>query len=136
MADFMCNLLVMGQTGTGKSSLLNYIFGTNFETGTGRPVTGEGFYEQETEINGQKIRVYDSWGLEPGKLEQWDALIREKLDEHGSDKPMEEWFHTIIYCIQAGSARVQDIDVQMINTFLDKGYRITVLLTKSDQLPK
>ena len=134
MADFTCNLLIMGQTGTGKSSLLNYVFGTDFKTGAGKPVTGEGFYEQETEIASQKVRVFDSWGLEPGKLEEWQKLIDKQLAEHGADKPMEEWFHTVIYCIQAGSARVQDIDLEMISAFINKGYRVSIVLTKADQL--
>lgn len=37
---FPINVLILGKTGVGKSSLLNYIFETDkAETGAGRPVT-------------------------------------------------------------------------------------------------
>ena len=134
MSDFTCNLLIMGQTGTGKSSLLNYVFGTDFEARAGRPVTGQGIYEQDAIAANQKIRVFDSWGLEPGKLEEWQELIENTLKKHGADKPMEEWFHTVIYCIQAGSARVQEIDIEIVKKFIEEGYRVSIILTKADQL--
>ena len=53
--NFRCNVLIMGKTGTGKSTLLNYICDANLaETGSGKPVTGEGIYDIRMSINGQK----------------------------------------------------------------------------------
>lgn len=35
-----CNVLIIGKTGTGKSSFANYLFDVNkFTTGSGEPVT-------------------------------------------------------------------------------------------------
>ena len=39
--DFRCNIVTLGKTGAGKSSLLNYLFGTTFKSGVGKPVTGD-----------------------------------------------------------------------------------------------
>ena len=40
------NIVVLGQAGAGKSSLINYLFGKNIrETGTGKPVTLRGFHD-------------------------------------------------------------------------------------------
>ena len=41
------NVLLIGQSGVGKSSLLNYLFGKKIqETGVGKPVTGKGVYKK------------------------------------------------------------------------------------------
>ena len=134
-ADFKCNVLIMGKTGTGKSTLLNYICETDLaKTGAGKPVTGEGIYEYDVTINGQEVRIFDSWGIEAGKVERWKQLIDNSLRDHGVQKSMEDWFHSVIYCIQAGGGRVEDIDAEIIRKFLNEGYLLTVVLTKADQV--
>lgn len=133
--DFKCNVLIMGKTGTGKSTLLNYLCDTNLaKTGTGRPVTGEGIFEYPALINGQEIRIFDSWGIEAGKVDKWKEIIDKSLREHGVQKRMDEWFHSVIYCIQAGGGRIENIDSEIIKKFLVEGYLVTVVLTKADQV--
>ncbi len=133
--DFKCNVLIMGKTGTGKSTLLNYICDANIaQTGTGKPVTGEGIYEYTVGINGQEVRIFDSWGIEAGKVDRWKKLIAQSLQDHGVHKKMEDWFHSMIYCIQAGGGRVEDIDSEIIRMLLADGYALTVVLTKADQV--
>lgn len=135
MEDFMCNVLIMGKTGTGKSTLLNYLIDSaEAPTGTGKPVTGEGIYEYTAKIRGQEIRIFDSWGIEAGKVDRWNALIKNALEKHGVQCSIAEWFHSVIYCIQAGGGRVEDIDVEIINKFLNEGYKVTIVLTKADQI--
>ena len=135
MEDFRCNLLIMGKTGTGKSTLLNYICGNHLaKTGTGKPVTEEGLFEYSVMINGQEVKIFDSWGIEAGKVERWKTLIDNALKEHGVQKSMEEWFHSVIYCIQAGGGRVEDVDSEIIKRFLQEGYHLTIVLTKADQI--
>ena len=80
--DSNVNLLVLGKTGVGKSSLLNYLFGEAVApTGAGRPVTGQGLFRcRPFAYRNLSITVYDSWGLEPDKTEQWERLVQEELD--------------------------------------------------------
>lgn len=133
--NFRCNVLIMGKTGTGKSTLLNYICDANLaETGSGKPVTGEGIYEHTAVINGQEVQIYDSWGIEAGKVDRWKKLLDDSLKSHGVDKNIEDWFHSVIYCVQAGGLRVEDIDAEIIKKFLLEGYLLTVVLTKADQV--
>lgn len=135
MEDFRCNLLIMGKTGTGKSTLLNYICGDQLaKTGTGKPVTEEGLYDYLVMINDQEVKIFDSWGIEAGKVDRWKTLIDNALQEHGVQKSMEEWFHSVIYCIQAGGGRVEDVDSEIIKKFLQEGYHLTIVLTKADQI--
>ena len=125
----------MGKTGTGKSTLLNYLCETDLaKTGAGKPVTGEGIYEYDVVINGQEVRIFDSWGIEAGKVDRWKQLIDDSLRNHGVQRRMEDWFHSVIYCIQAGGGRVEDIDAEIIRKFLNEGYLLTVVLTKADQV--
>lgn len=133
--NFRCNVLIMGKTGTGKSTLLNYICDANLaETGSGKPVTGEGIYEHTAVINGQEVQIYDSWGIEAGKVDRWKKLLDDSLKSHGVNKNIEDWFHSVIYCVQAGGLRVEDIDAEIIRKFLSEGYLLTVVLTKADQV--
>lgn len=127
------NVLILGKTGVGKTALFNYIFGAHLmETGAGRPVTGMGLFEETLEINGKLIlHLYDSWGLEADKSEPWKALIQEALDKHNV-REIKGWFHTIIYCISAKSARVEDFDLEMINTLGKDKNPVMVVLTHCD----
>ena len=114
MEDFMCNVLIMGKTGTGKSTLLNYLCETDLaQTGTGKPVTEEGIYDYVAKIKGQEIRIFDSWGIEAGKVERWKDLIKNALKQHGVQCSIADWFHSVIYCVQAGGGRVEDVDVEI-----------------------
>lgn len=132
--DLTCNLVSLGKTGVGKSTLLNYLFNLNYKTGVGKPVTEPGLHPEDTEVKGRKVRVFDSWGIEVDKVNKWKEEIDKELREHGSDKAPEEWFHAVLYCIQAGGAKIEDIDTQIISRFINESYHVIIILTKADQL--
>ena len=76
------NVLVIGKSGVGKSTLLNYIFGSEIQkTGTGAPQSPKEFkkcrykYDEDLIIN-----IYDTWGLEAGKKEEWTELIEKEKE--------------------------------------------------------
>ena len=144
--ELTLNLLIIGQTGVGKSSLLNALVGEYVEgTGDGRPKTpkerinekGEiesGIYPHEAEIDGKKVIIHDSWGLEVGKDEEWEEIINNALKEKGSDKDVKDWFHSVTYCIQAGGHKIQDFDIKIIKKFMNEKYNVIIALTKADQI--
>ena len=69
--ELTLNLLILGQTGVGKSSLLNALSGKKlFKTADDKekeekvkPTTPAGIFRQTVEIDGKKVNVYDSWGI-------------------------------------------------------------------------
>lgn len=133
MTKHRYNIALMGKTGTGKSTLINYLFmATLARTGTGRPVTERGFHPYDLQIKDLPIRIYDSWGLEADKAEEWMQELNEELSRRGPDTAAQHWFHTVFYCINAGGHRIEPYDAKIINKFLKNNYKVTVILTKAD----
>lgn len=127
------NVVIVGQTGVGKSSLINYLYGeTVVESGVGKPVTKEGFHSIDFKINGLPVRIFDSWGLEVDKADQWMESLNEELKKRGTNQPAENWFHSVFYCISASSHRIQPFDVKIIKKFYSEKYKVSVVFTKSD----
>ena len=134
--ELTLNLLILGKTGVGKSSLLNALVGKEVEEtrSASKPVTKRGIFPHEAEIDGKKVIIHDSWGLEVGKDEEWEKIIKDALNEKGIDKDIKDWFHSVTYCIQAGGDRIEDFDLKMIKQFIDEKYNVIVALTKADQI--
>ena len=129
------NMLILGQTGVGKSSLINVLVGYEVEkTGVGKPITKRGIFPHETSINGKDVVIYDSWGLEVGKDKEWEQIIKDELKRRGVDKDIKDWFHSVTYCINAGGDKIQDFDINIIKQFIEEKYDVVIALTKADQI--
>lgn len=127
------NVLMIGKSGVGKSSLLNYIFGLELEeTGTGRPVTAEGLYQHAYDCGAAlTINLYDTWGLEVNQAERWQDLIVSEVKRHDCDH-IAEWFHTIIYVFSAKTARIEAFEKAIIRELIDQGNRVMTVLSHCD----
>lgn len=129
------NVAVVGQTGVGKSALINYLYGSNVaKSGVGLPVTQNGFHPLEMEINGLPVTIFDSWGLEVDKHEEWMSELNKELKRRDVSESADKWFHSVFYCIQAGGARFQSCDERIIKKFIENNYDVSVILTKCDQI--
>lgn len=130
------NIVVIGKTGVGKSQLINYLFGKNIRVvKAGKPVTEKGFHREEIEINGIPSTLFDTWGLEVGRSSEWIEEISKELQNRGTDQPVENWFHTILYCVSVGTSRFEDFERDIILSFAKENYRAVVILTKADLAP-
>lgn len=127
------NIAVVGKAGVGKSSLINYLLGKPVrETGTGLPVTEQGFHRIDFSIDGTSVALFDSGGLNVDNANTWLQTLNSELRSRGADKPIQEWFHTILYCISASELRVDEFEIQTIKKFVEQRYKVTVVLTKAD----
>ena len=62
--DMTVKILLLGKTGVGKSSFVNYLFDKELaQTGVGLPITQETTM-YKSEVNGVDVEVYDTKGLE------------------------------------------------------------------------
>lgn len=137
MQNNVCNLnaMVLGQTGVGKSSLINYIFNLEenecLKADSGAPVTEKGdFSEREIDRGQLHIKIYDSWGLEDNHVDKWEQIISDKIDSLKSS--FETQIHAIIYCIGFSKKRVQDYDVNFIKELLKRNNHVIIALTQCD----
>jgi GTPase SAR1 family protein len=128
------NTMILGQTGVGKSSLINYLYGSEkVKAGTGRPVTGRGDFTKisvpspfKSDV---KINIFDSWGLESDKAEDWEAVIDSKLN---AELSFDEMVYAVVYCSSYANDRVQDFEIRMLKKLLSKQYKVTIALTNAD----
>ena len=126
------NVLIIGKSGVGKSSLVNYLFGKKLQpVGVGAPVTKmqikEFTYKYDKHF---EMHIYDTWGLEPStqKAELWKKKIFDEIARHDKES-ISEWFNTIIFCLNAKSSRIEDFELDIMEQLLREKNHLTIALT-------
>lgn len=112
-----CNALLIGKTGTGKSSLANYIFNTDiFSASAGKPVTNweNNFQWHSIDICNIKVNVFDSVGLEPDNFDNWKNKLLEFLKNKQANNSPNEHIHTLFYVVNAAGARIEDNEFEIL----------------------
>lgn len=121
------NILVLGGTGAGKSSLVNSVFGEKLAAvSAGKPVT-KGIKKYENDL----VRVYDSEGYESGQENQSQFMGRIVSFATDKSESLESQVHLVWYCMSYSSHRVLDIDVDIINKIRETT-PVAVVFTHAD----
>ena len=124
------NILIVGGTGAGKSSLINLCFGQEIaKAAIGKPVTQN---LERFEVEGIPIVLFDTKGYELGS-EKHELFLNEVVNYAAENKlNKEKQIHIVWYCIQAPSHRVLDLDIAVIKKFTKIGLPVAVVFTKCD----
>ena len=126
------NIMLVGKTGVGKSTLINHIFRENLAaTGIGKPVTK---HLEKITKEGVPITLYDTKGLELNpsvqtqvRKEVFDEIRR--LNQFGEEK---DKIHVVWYCLNTGSSRLESFEEGFIRE-LSEILPVVVVLTQSLQ---
>jgi uncharacterized protein (DUF697 family)/GTPase Era involved in 16S rRNA processing len=121
-------VIVAGQTGVGKSTLVNAVLGIDdAKTGFGQPVTKEC---REFSVPEKPITLVDTRGLELSDFQATiDALEREILRR--KRLPPAQWVHLAWVCVSERSARVQSGDTKLVKMLNQHGVPTIVVVTKA-----
>lgn len=128
------NIVVLGVTGCGKSSLINNVFGKDVALVSDiQPETQE-FKTFLGKENGTGINLIDSKGYE---LEDNSGSYIERLKEKITlMKQEKEEIHIVWFCLSVAKKRVEEMDLAILKKTLEikelKG-RVFVVLTKCDE---
>ena len=127
------NILVLGKTGVGKTSLLNYLYGFDLPTGAGLPKTGKGLHENVITRNGTAYHVFDTWGIEADSLPEWRKEVLALVRKRNTSPHISDWFHAVYYCFSANTARIEKTEIEEILVpLLQSGCKVIVVLTNAE----
>ncbi|MBD2437008.1 GTPase family protein [Nostoc sp. FACHB-110] len=125
-----CNILLLGKTGVGKSTLLNAVFTKQLAiTGIGKPITQD--IQQYSQPN-CPITVYDSPGLElTGRVIK---RLKEDVARLISDQrklPIQNHIHFVWFCIHEQLGRFEDAEEEWIKDLIKQEVPVIIVLTQT-----
>lgn len=130
------NIMLLGRTGVGKSSFINYLVGKDVcKVATGMPVT-QGFETYEYDNGKIPLRIYDSKGLEVLDSSAQKDKILEFIRTRCNDTDVFKWLHTIFYCLNIERKRLEPEEVKFIKSIKGNiAQNVHIIITHCDEDP-
>jgi len=123
------NILILGKTGVGKSTLINAVFHENLaKTGKGKPVTQQ--IEAITKP-GMPICIYDSKGLELKDFPKIQSELNDFLSERKKEIDISKHIHAAWVCLRQMDSRVESAELDLIFQLVQEGLPVIVVITQA-----
>lgn len=130
------NVMVLGKTGVGKSTLINNMFSKNVaETGIGKPVTSN---IRKYELPEYPMAIYDTPGFELNGDNDPDNLLKQikgEIQKGIKSNDLNNTIHCIWYCVSTASHRFEQSEIDFIEELLNEieefNVPVIIVLTQS-----
>ncbi len=133
------NVLVIGNSGVGKSTLINAVLGKNVAK-TGYGITGTSKELEIYESEKVPFRVIDTIGFEPTFMKERKAVLAVKKwsKESAKDGQEEKQINVIWFCVDGMARKLfpKAIDNLLRATAMWKSVPVIVVITKSYSVPE
>lgn len=126
------NILVLGISGAGKSSLINTVFGKTIAPVSDVKPETVGFNLYKGEEYGLNVNLIDSAGYEMSQSGSYYNVVKNILDNGIEDLKK---IHVIWYCLSITNERIEDIDIKTLIALYKEDSirkRVCVVFTKCD----
>ncbi|WP_082482728.1 GTPase [Methylobacterium sp. Leaf123] len=127
------NIIVAGDTGVGKSTLINGVFGEKFtNTGSGAPITEEAEWFTK---DGSPLRILDTKGFEKREYKFILETLRGELEKANKSKNAHDHIHVAWLCINEATSRVEPSHRDLARLLSEFNVSNIVVLTKHGMDP-
>ncbi len=129
------NIIVVGKTGVGKSTLINAVFREDLAVeGMGKPVTD---HMSKISKEGFPLNIYDTRGFELGRDAQIEVRneIIKTIKDGVKTKDINKQIHCIWYCVNTATNRIEPEEIDWLREFAKENeitkVPVIIVLTQS-----
>ena len=128
------NILLLGASGAGKSSVVNHVFGRELtQAGPGQSIT-RGVVPCSSDD--MPVVLYDTEGYtaDSAGMEAFSHNVLDFLDRLAAERPgdLSCRIHVAWFCISLAAKRVTDADVRLVRALRGRGVPVCLVLTHAD----
>ncbi|WP_439287201.1 GTPase [Lonepinella sp. BR2357] len=121
------NIILFGQSGVGKSALINAVFGSNVvRTGKGEPITQ---HLEKIVLKEKGISLWDTKGIEAEDYEGTINQLKNDLEKEFNKQNTNEMPHVAWLCIKESSDRIEAREKNLLKIAKELGIPTVVVFT-------